>query len=365
MIPQARRYVLLPLLLGVTLLSIVIVPVAAGGGSGEEREITRLRLATTTSTENSGLLEELLPAFEEENDVTVDVVAVGTGQALELGRNGDMDVVMTHAPELEREFVEQGYGVERVKFMHNDFVLLGPSADPAGVGGVADVAEAFRRIAEREWVFISRGDNSGTHAKERAVWEEAGVSPEGSWYREAGQGMGAVITMANNEEAYTLADRGTFLAYRGEIELEVKLDGDPLIAFLVSDAGQRIIDAYRVEGEQRATGLSGGERQRLAVARAVALEPERRYCSARTTTPPPTVFLARAALSTSAQNRFRGRVTEVRPFEDEQGSCLHPVGLDCGFPLQARVTAEALGEPGIRPGADLVAGFKASAVRLY
>jgi tungstate transport system substrate-binding protein len=244
--------------------------------TGVQEEPERLRLATTTSTENSGLLAVLLPPFEEANNVIVDVVAVGTGAALELGRNGDVDVVMVHAPDLERAFVEEGYGVERVGFMYNDFVILGPESDPADIAGTSDAAEAFAAIAESESLFISRGDNSGTHNKELNVWAEAGIDPEGNWYREAGQGMGAVITIANNELAYSLADRGTYLAYRGEIDLDVVVEGDPLlfnpyaviavdperhpqakidlaqelIDYLVSDEGQQIIGDYTVEGEQ-------------------------------------------------------------------------------------------------------------------
>ncbi|MFW5842474.1 MAG: substrate-binding domain-containing protein [Spirochaetota bacterium] len=235
----------------------------------------RLRMATTTSTENSGLLAELLPPFEEANNVVVDVIAVGTGQALELGRNGDVDVVMVHAPSLEEEFVAQGYGVERVGFMYNDFVVLGPPSDPAEISGSGDVVSAFQRIAESESLFISRGDNSGTHNKELNIWDEAGIAPSGAWYREAGQGMGAVITVSDNEEAYTLADRGTYLSYLGDIDLDVVVEGDPVlfnpyaaivvdpelhphvdhetaqafIDFLVSDEGQSIIGSFTIGGE--------------------------------------------------------------------------------------------------------------------
>ncbi|MFW5729892.1 MAG: substrate-binding domain-containing protein, partial [Spirochaetota bacterium] len=197
-------------------LLLLVVGMAFGEGQVEEPDPERLRLATTTSTENSGLLAELLPPFEAAHNVVVHVIAVGTGQALELGRNGDVDVVMVHAPDLEREFVQEGYGVERVGFMYNDFVILGPGADPAGIAGMDDVVTAFERIIESDSVFISRGDNSGTHTKEKEIWAEADISPEGQWYREAGQGMGAVINIADNEEAYTLADRGTYLAYRGD-----------------------------------------------------------------------------------------------------------------------------------------------------
>ncbi|MFP4374183.1 MAG: substrate-binding domain-containing protein [Spirochaetaceae bacterium] len=261
------------------LAALFTVTAAFAAGETEQSmsaEPERLRLATTTSTENSGLLDELLPAFENRREARVDVIAVGTGQALELGRNGDVDVVMVHAPDLEREFVREGYGVERVDIMYNDFVILGPESDPAGIADTDSVVDAFTRIAESESAFISRGDNSGTHAKERAVWAEAGIEPEGSWYREAGQGMGAVITVTDDQQAYTLADRGTYLAYRGDIGIEVVVEGDPLlfnpyaviavdpemhdhvkrdlaqefIDFLVSDEGQDIIGGYRVEGEQ-------------------------------------------------------------------------------------------------------------------
>ncbi|TVR05997.1 MAG: tungsten ABC transporter substrate-binding protein, partial [Spirochaetaceae bacterium] len=184
-------------------------------------------LATTTSTENSGLLLELLPPFEARHNVIVDVIAVGTGQSLQIGRTGDADVLMVHAPSLEEEFVAAGYGVGRVSFMYNDFVILGPAADPAGLSQADSAVEAMRRIADRRAIFVSRGDNSGTHVKERELWREAGViadgtsAPEGGWYREVGQGMGAVITLANDQQAYTLADRGTFLSYVGRIDLGV------------------------------------------------------------------------------------------------------------------------------------------------
>jgi len=259
------------------LLSLLLVAASIAGGAfatGVVEQPARLRLATTTSTENSGLLAELLPPFEEANNVIVDVIAVGTGAALELGRNGDVDIVMVHAPALEEQFVREGYGGERVGFMYNDFVILGPQSDPAGIEG-SDAVAAFVAIAESESLFISRGDNSGTHNKELTIWDDAGISTEGSWYREAGQGMGAVITIANNELAYTLADRGTYLAYRGDIDLDIVVEGDPLlfnpyaviavspdrypqtqaglaqdlIDYLVSDEGQEIIGNYRVEGE--------------------------------------------------------------------------------------------------------------------
>lgn len=266
-------------LVAAILMSLPGLTALAGGRaeSGAQTEgPTRTILATTTSTENSGLLSELLPPFEQSNNVTVDVIAVGTGQALAIGRAGDADVLMVHAPALEEEFVADGYGVERVYFMYNDFVVLGPPEDPAGVQQADSVADAFARIASAQAVFISRGDNSGTHVKERDIWSAAGVTPAGEWYREVGQGMGAVITLANDQLAYTLADRGTFLSYVADIDLEIVNEGDEelfnpygviavdperhphakvdlaqaFIEYLVSPEGQRTIAQYEVNGQQ-------------------------------------------------------------------------------------------------------------------
>ena len=188
---------------------------------------TPLRLATTTSTENSGLLAELLPRFTEETGIPVHVIAVGTGKALRLGRDGDVDVVLVHAPAAEKAFVEAGYGEQRHPVMHNDFVIVGPADDPAGVGAARDAADALRRIARHGSLFVSRGDNSGTHKKELALWKEAGLKPEGNWYREVGQGMGKVLQMADQLQAYTLTDRGTWLAYTGRLDLKIVHEGDP------------------------------------------------------------------------------------------------------------------------------------------
>lgn len=253
--------------------------VVGATGTAEREDAQRLLLATTTSTENSGLLAELLPPFEDENNVVVDVIAVGTGQALEIGRSGDADVLMVHAPDLEEEFVAGGYGIERVYFMYNDFIVLGPPDDPAGVTEADSAAEAFAAIAREEASFVSRGDNSGTHVKELSLWSAAGVddvAEAGAWYREVGQGMGAVITLANEQQTYTLADRGTYLAYRGDIDLEIVFEGDPelfnpygiiavdparhphvqaelaqaLVDHVTSPEGQSIIGDYQVAGEQ-------------------------------------------------------------------------------------------------------------------
>lgn len=188
-----------------------------------------LRLATTTSTENSGLLKALLPKFSERTGIEVQVLAVGTGQALRLGQNGDVDVVLVHAPPAEEKFVNAGYGVNRRAVMYNDFVVVGPPADPAGTTKAGDATEAFRRIAEGEHTFVSRGDDSGTHKKEKAIWKEAGVQPEGRWYREAGQGMGKVLQIAGELGAYTLTDRGTWIAYQEKVPLHIAFQGDPIL----------------------------------------------------------------------------------------------------------------------------------------
>lgn len=193
-------------------------------------EPQRLLLATTTSTENSGLLAYLLPEFEAQFNARVEVVAVGTGQALQLGRDGNADVLLVHARDLEDAFMAEGHGVRRADVMYNDFVLLGPAADPAGVAGAANTAEAFTRIAAAGAPFVSRGDDSGTHVKELEVWRAAGIQPAGEWYISAGQGMGAVLTMADELQAYTLGDRATFLARTLEgAGLVILFEGDPLL----------------------------------------------------------------------------------------------------------------------------------------
>lgn len=240
------------------------------------KPLRSIKLATTTSTENSGLLDMLKHEFAKASGIDVHVIAVGTGKALRLAQNGDVDVVLVHSPSRERAFVEAGFGLERVPVMHNDFVLLGPKDDPAGVKGMTDAPGALAKIAEAKSPFISRGDDSGTHTKEETLWKEAGVRPEGQWYVSAGQGMGAVLVMADEKRAYTLADRGTFIAFKKKIALEVMVEGDArlanpygviavnharhphvkapevaeFIAWLTSAEGQRLIAGYRKGGEQ-------------------------------------------------------------------------------------------------------------------
>ena len=187
----------------------------------------RIRMATTTSTDNSGLLEVILPPFEKMCNVTIDIIAVGTGKAIKLGEKGDVDLILVHAPEAEKKFVEEGYGINRRNVMHNDFVILGPANDPAKIKDEKNAHKAFKKIAQTKSLFISRGDDSGTHKKEKNIWKKSGVIPQGKWYLEAGQGMGTVLQMAHEKMAYTLSDRGTYLAYKTKINLVIISEGDP------------------------------------------------------------------------------------------------------------------------------------------
>ena len=187
----------------------------------------RLRVATTTSVQDTGLMPYLLPDFEKKNNCKVDLIAVGSGQALKLASNGDVDMVFVHDPDAERQFVNSGAGIDRTTFMMNDFVILGPAADPARIRGMKDAARAFAKIQQIGSVFVSRGDQSGTNQKEKAIWQKAGVKPSGSWYLEIGQGMGAVLTMAEEKQGYTLCDRSTYLARIKQLKLQVLAEGDP------------------------------------------------------------------------------------------------------------------------------------------
>lgn len=189
-----------------------------------------LLLATTTSTRDSGLLDFLLPSFEKEYNVFVDVVAVGTGQALKLGEDGNADVLLVHARAQEDAFMAAGHGVRRENVMYNDFIVVGPADDPAGIGGGREAAAAFAKIAHTGAAFVSRGDESGTHSKEKAIWQTAAIEPAGEWYISAGQGMGAVLTMADEQNAYTLSDRATYLARTLEgTQLVILVEGDPIL----------------------------------------------------------------------------------------------------------------------------------------
>ena len=235
-----------------------------------------IRLATTTSTENSGLLKYLLPAFEAQYGAKVLVIPVGTGKALKLGENGDVDAVLVHSRPDEDKFVAAGFGVMRQDVMYNDFVVVGPKADPAGVKGMRDVTVAFKKIMAAQAKFISRGDDSGTHKMERRIWQEAEAASKWPSYLSAGQGMGEVLAMAAELQGYTLTDRGTYLAYRARTGLDILVENDPhlfnyygiiavnplkqphanfqgaalLIEWITSKEGQRRIADFKVNGEQ-------------------------------------------------------------------------------------------------------------------
>jgi tungstate transport system substrate-binding protein len=255
-----------------TFLVAVIMLAAALCASAE----VRLKLATTTSTDNSGLLQVLLPPFEEMFDARVDVIAVGTGKALALGMNGDVDIVLVHARSAEDQFVKDGYGVNRRDVMYNDFIILGPADDPAGVKGMKNASAALKTISAKEVPFASRGDDSGTHKREKSLWDEIGMAPAGDWYMETGQGMGTTLQVADEKQAYTIADRGTYLAYKDKISLGILVEGDTkrlanpygviavnpakhahanyvyamaLIGWLTSVEGQKIIGEYKRFGE--------------------------------------------------------------------------------------------------------------------
>lgn len=186
-------------------------------------------LATTTSTYDSGLLDAIMPDFEKKTGIKADVVAVGTGQALKLGQSKDADVLLVHAKSREEQFVADGYAPFRKDVMYNDFVILGPASDPAGVKGMTSAVDAFKHISASQSVFISRGDNSGTNMKEMTIWKAAGVDPAGDWYQSAGQGMGAVLTMTSEQQAYTLSDRSTYLARKDGLDLDILVEGDPIL----------------------------------------------------------------------------------------------------------------------------------------
>ena len=246
---------------------------AAAQALAQEAFIT---VASTTSTEQSGLFGHILPVFEKATGIEVRVIAQGTGQALETGRRGDADVVFVHARTAEEEFVAEGYGVGRVDVMYNDFIIVGPADDPAGIAGGDDAVAAFTAIAGSRSTFASRGDESGTHKAEQALWNEAGIEPSGDWYRELGSGMGATLNTAAQMPAYTLTDRATWISFdnRGPLEIVVEGDGrlfnqygvilvDPerhahvkaeagqaFIDWLVSEEGQQAIASYRLDNQQ-------------------------------------------------------------------------------------------------------------------
>jgi tungstate transport system substrate-binding protein len=255
------------------LLAAAFVLASVFGAEARDRFIT---VASTTSTEQSGLFDHLLPQFTATSGIEIRVVAQGTGQALKTAENGDADVVFVHDPAAEKAFVQAGFGVERKPVMYNDFVLVGPAADPAGVKGATDIVGALRKIAGAKAPFTSRGDESGTHKAELRLWKAAAIDPDGDWYRETGSGMGPTLNTASAMDAYTLTDRGTWLnfANRGDLAILVQGDkrlfnpygvilvnpakhphvkaaeGQAFIDWLVSEEGQAAIAAYKIGGEQ-------------------------------------------------------------------------------------------------------------------
>ena len=202
------------------ILLIVAAVYGCGGGSDE------LILATTTSTQDSGLLDVLIPQFEKEHSYKVKTLAKGSGEALRLASEGEADVVLAHSPKAEEDFMAAGNGESRLVVMHNDFIIVGPADDPAGVRGLTSAADALKKIASAEAVFLSRGDESGTHTKEKSLWTAAGLEPGGSWYQETGQGMGETLDVASQKQGYTLSDRGTYLAQKANLDLNLLVEGD-------------------------------------------------------------------------------------------------------------------------------------------
>lgn len=210
-------------------------------------------LATTTSTQDTGLLDALLPVFEKETGYKVKTIAVGTGQALKMGQEGAADVLLVHAPDSEKPLVEDGTAINRRLVMHNDFIVVGPSDDPAGIKGSADTAEAFTKIAESGSLFVSRGDDSGTHKKELSIWKKANIDPSGNtWYQETGAGMGQTLNVAAEKKGYCLTDRGTYLALKDTLGLDILLEGDPVLLniYHVMQVNPEKFDKVNAEGAQ-------------------------------------------------------------------------------------------------------------------
>ena len=220
----------------------VLALVFAACGDGDRESVI---LATTTSTQDSGLLDELIPAFERDSGLQVKTIAVGSGEAIELGARGEADVVLAHSPAAEQELMAAGKAGARRTVMHNDFVIVGPARDRADVRG-AQAARALARIAKAKAPFVSRGDESGTHTFELGLWEDAGVEPGGGWYQESGQGMGATLQIANDKDAYTISDRGTYLATESARDLEILVEGGGEllnvyhVIDIAEDAGERV-----------------------------------------------------------------------------------------------------------------------------
>lgn len=256
--------------------ALMVLLMLAGGAPAQDQSIV---VASTTSTQDSGLFDYILPLFEKKTGISVKVVAQGTGQALDTGRRGDADVVFVHAKAQEEKFIKEGFGVKRFDVMYNDFVLVGPKSDPAGISGTKDIAAALIAIEAKKAAFVSRGDRSGTHSAELGLWKTAGIdieAAEGPWYKEIGQGMGAALNAAAAMNAYTLSDRGTWLSFKNRGVLDIAVEGDKrlfnqygvmlvnphkhpsvkveagqrFIDWLVSPEGQKAIGEYKIDGQQ-------------------------------------------------------------------------------------------------------------------
>lgn len=222
MMNRLRRLFMFPIVATVVVLTGLTAPTGAAP--------TSIILATTTSTQDSGLLDVLIPLFEKESGYMIKTIAVGSGQAMAMGKKGEADVLLVHSPDDEKKFMAEGFGVNRRLVMHNDFIIVGPANDPAGVRSAKSSADTFRRIAQTGALFLSRGDNSGTHAKEKKLWKATGIKPDGrKWYQQTGLGMGETLNVAAEKKGYTLADRGTYLALQKRLGLEILAQGDPLL----------------------------------------------------------------------------------------------------------------------------------------
>jgi len=276
----------------VAAMAALLVGMACGTAVAQAPPRGDVILATTTSTQDSGLLDVLVPMFEKQSGYRVKTIAVGTGQSLAMGARGDADVVLVHAPTLEKKYVTEGAFVNRRLIMYNDFVLVGPPSDPARIKGTRQLAQALRQIQESKALFVSRGDNSGTHILEQALWEKVKVRPSGSTYLQLGQGMGAVLTVASEKGAYTLTDRGTYLALRKRLTLDIVFEkakplqniyhvmelnpvrfpkvnlagGKAFADFMVSPAAQAVVQTFGVDkfGQPLFFSAAGKREEELA-----------------------------------------------------------------------------------------------------
>jgi tungstate transport system substrate-binding protein len=210
--------------------ALVLLSAALMFGSPVQAQQKNIILATTTSTQDSGLLDVLIPIFEKKTGYFVKTIAVGSGQAMAMGQKGEADVLLVHSPDAEKKFVADAYGVNRRLIMHNDYIVVGPADDPAKVKGVKPTIETFKKIAAAGALFLSRGDNSGTHSKEKAIWKASGINPEGQkWYQQTGLGMGQTLNVSSEKKGYTLADRGTYLALKKNLQLDILMEGDAIL----------------------------------------------------------------------------------------------------------------------------------------